>query len=164
MKQLFLLRKMTISEVDVSFVGTHRFHLCPCRYADGNQLSISQLETLSPPCLVRYSQKKSLGLLTKAIRLPEKMAFTLGFLSEHQHLVRSDPTSRPSTPQKAILLGWERDTAAVAYMIGIVTLFSVLAGVLVGVLAHNASLGIDASSGSAAVLSCVQALVIWQFR
>jgi hypothetical protein len=49
-------------------------------------------------------------------------------------------------------------------MIGFVMLLSVVAGVLTGFLAHDASLGIAASGGLAAVLSCVEALLIWQFR
>jgi len=48
--------------------------------------------------------------------------------------------------------------------IGVVTLLSVLNDVLVGFLVHDASLGIAASSGLAAVPSCVEVLVIWQFR
>jgi hypothetical protein len=46
----------------------------------------------------------------------------------------------------------------VAHMIGVATLLSVLTGVLVWVLVHDASLGIAASSGLAAVLSCVEVL------
>jgi hypothetical protein len=41
-------------------------------------------------------------------------------------------------------------------MISVATLLSVLTGVLVGVLVHDASLGIAASNGLAAVLSCVE--------
>jgi hypothetical protein len=165
LKQWLLLRKRTISEVEVSFVGTHRFHLRPSPRADHSQLSISQLETQSSPYLVRYSQKQPLDVLTKAVLPPNQiMAHTLGCLFDNQHLVRSDPASGPSTPQKALLLGWERDTRALAYMIGTVTLLSVLAGFTVGVLVHNASLGIAASSALAATLSCVEMLVIWHFR
>lgn len=98
------------------------------------------------------------------MHLPEMVAHTVGFVFDNQHLVRNELASEPSAPQKALLLGWERDTTAVAHMIGVVTLLSVLAGVLVGVLVHDASLGIAASSGLAAVLSCVEVLVIWQFR
>lgn len=49
-------------------------------------------------------------------------------------------------------------------MIGIVALISVLVGVVVGVLVHDASLGIAASSGSAALVSCVAVLVMCQLR
>ena len=92
------------------------------------------------------------------------VAYAVGFVLDNQHLVRNNPAFELSTPQRALLLGWERDTKAVAYMVGVVTLFSVLTGVLVGVLVHDASLGIAASSGLAAFLSCVEVLVIWQFR
>jgi len=141
----------------------HRFYICLSRCADYSQLSISQLEAQRPPYLVRFSQKQPHDLLTKAMHLPD-MAHAVGFALDNQHLVRNDPAFEPSTPQKALLLGWERDTKAVAHMIGVVTLLSVLVGVLVGVLVHDASLGIAASSGLAAVLSCVEVLVIWQFR
>ena len=56
------------------------------------------------------------------------------------------------------------DRAALGYLIGFITLLSVMAGVLIGFLAHDASLGIAASGGLAAVLSCVEVLLIWQFR
>ena len=125
---------------------------------------MSQLEAQRSPYLVRFSQKQPHDFLTKAMHLPDMVGHAVGFVLDNQHLVRNDPVFEPSTPQKALLLGWERDTKAVAYMIGVVTLLSVLAGVLVGVLVHNASLGIAASSGLAAVLSCVEVLVIWQFR
>jgi hypothetical protein len=47
-----------------------------------------------------------------------------------------------------------------AHMIGVATLLSVLTGVLLGVLVHDASLGIAASGGLAAVLSYMKVLVI----
>lgn len=161
-KQWFLLRKTTISEVDVTFVGTP---LPPMSFlTDYSQLSISQLEAQRSPYLVRFSQKQATDFPAKAIHSPEVVAYTVSFVSKNQHLVRIDPTSEPSTQQKALLLGWERDMRALARMIGVVALLSVLAGVLVGVLVHDASLGIAASSGLAAVLSCLQVLAIWQFR
>jgi hypothetical protein len=125
---------------------------------------MSQLEAQRSPYLVRFSQKQPHDFLTKAMHLPDMVAHAVGFVWDNQHLVRNDLAFVSSTPQKALLLGWEKDTKAVAHMIGIVTLLSVLAGVLVGVLVHNASLGIAASSGLAAVLSCVEVLVIWQLR
>jgi hypothetical protein len=125
---------------------------------------MSQLEIQRSPYLVRFSQKQPHDFLTKAMHLPDLVAHAVGFVLDNQHLVRNDLAFQSSTPQKALLLGWERDTTAVARMIGVVTLLSVLTGVLVGVLVHDASMGIAASSGLAAVLSCVEGLVIWQFR
>jgi hypothetical protein len=85
-------------------------------------------------------------------------------MTSNKYLVRNDSPAEPEAPQKALLLGWERDKTAVVFMIGGITLLSVLAGVLVGLLVHDASLGIGATSGLAAVLSCVEVLVIWQSR
>jgi hypothetical protein len=50
------------------------------------------------------------------------------------------------------------------YMISLITLLSMVVGVLTGFLAHDASLGIAASGGLAAVLSCIEVLLMWQFR
>jgi hypothetical protein len=93
---------------------------------------MSQLEAQRSPYLVRFSQKQPHDFLTKAMHLPDMVAHAVGFVLDNQHLVRNDPAFEPSTPQKALLLGWERDTKAVAHMIGVVTLLSVLTGVLVG--------------------------------
>jgi hypothetical protein len=144
--------------------GHIRFRPCLSWYADHSQLSVSQLETQCQPYLVRFSQKQPHDLLTKAMHHPGMMDHTHGFLFDNPHLVRNDPAPGPSTTQKALLVGWERDTTGVALMIGLVALLSVLAGVVVGVLLHNASLGIAASSGLATILSCVDVLVIWQFQ
>lgn len=148
----------------MSVSWAHRFHLCLSRYANYSQLSVSQLETQCLPYLVRFSQKQPHDFLTNAMHLSEMMAHNPGFRFDNQHLVRNEPVSRHSTPQEALLLGWERDTTAVAHLISVVALFSVLAGVVVGVLVHSASLGMAASSGLAVILSCVEVLVIWQFR
>lgn len=49
-------------------------------------------------------------------------------------------------------------------MIGIIALLSVLVGVSVGVLVHNAALGIATSTGLTALLSCGAVLVVWKLR
>jgi len=133
-------------------------------YANYSQLSPSQLEVQSPPYLVRFSQKQPHDILNKVIHLPDMMAHTPGFLLDNQYLLRQDPVAGPLVPQKALLLGWERESKALALMIGMVAILSVLAGVIVGVVVRSASLGIAACSGLAAVLSCVEVLVIWQLR
>jgi hypothetical protein len=86
------------------------------------------------------------------------------FVSTHKQYIRRQGRSITSAPQRALVVGWETDTAALVYMIGFVTLLSVVAGVLTGFLAHDASLGIAVSGGLAAVLSCVEVLLIRRFR
>jgi hypothetical protein len=125
---------------------------------------MSQLEAQRPPYLVRFSERKPHELLTQAMENPQSMAHCHGFLSGSQHLGRIDPASAPSTSQKSLLLGWERSKAAVVYMIAIVVIISVLAGVVSGILAQDASLGFASSSCVAAVLSCVEVIIIWQLR
>jgi hypothetical protein len=98
------------------------------------------------------------------MHLPDMMAHTPGFLLDNRHLLRQGPGAGPLVPQKALLLGWERESKALALMIGIVAILSVLAGVVVGVVVRSASLGLAACSGLAAILSCVEVLVIWQLR
>ena len=98
------------------------------------------------------------------MHLPEMINNTHGFLVDNSHLIRNGPVPGPSTPQKALLLGWERDTTAVARMIAVLALLSAPVGVVVGIVLHNAILGIAASSGLATILSCVEVLVIWQLR
>lgn len=92
------------------------------------------------------------------------MVHAPSFLGYNQHLVRIDSTSEPPNPPKALLLGWQRDKMAVTLMIGVVALLSIVAGVVVGLLTRNASLGIAASSGLTALLAFVQVIVIWQSR
>jgi hypothetical protein len=85
------------------------------------------------------------------------------FALEAQRVVRNSSLV-PMDSQRALLLDWEYDKGSVIVMGLVVTLLSVMAGVVVGVIGHNASLGIAVSSGIAAVLSCLEVLVVWQFR
>lgn len=127
-------------------------------------MSPSQLEALRPPYLVHISNVQPNELLTQALRHPEVLAASTDFVSTHKQYTRRQDRNITSTTQRALVVGWETDTAALVYMIGFVTLLSVVAGVLTGFLAHDASLGIAVSGGLAAVLSCVEILLIRQFR
>jgi hypothetical protein len=127
-------------------------------------VSPSQLEALRPPYLVHINNVQPNELLTQALRHPEVLAASTDFVSTHKQYTRRQDRNITSTTQRALVVGWETDTAALVYMIGFVTLLSVVAGVLTGFLAHDASLGIAVSGGLAAVLSCVEVLLIWQFR
>jgi hypothetical protein len=127
-------------------------------------VSPSQLEAQRPPYLVHIKNIQPNELLTQALRHPEVLAASTDFVSTNKQYTRRQDRSISSAPQRALLVGWETDRAALVYMIGFVTLLSVMAGVLTGFLAHDASLGIAASGGLAAVLSCVEVLLMWQFR
>lgn len=127
-------------------------------------MSPSQLEAQHPPYLVHVNNVQPNGLLTQALRHPEVLAASTDFVSTHKQYTRRQDRSIASASQRALVVGWETDRAALVCMICFITLLSVLAGVLTGFLAHDASLGIAVSGGLAAVLSCVEVLLIWQFR
>lgn len=127
-------------------------------------MSPSQLEAQRPPYLVHIKNAQPNELLTQALRHPEVLAASIDFASTHKQYAWRQDRSIASASQRALVVGWETDRAALVCMIGFVTLLSVLAGVLTGFLVHDASLGIAVSSGLAAVLSCVEVLLVWQFR
>jgi hypothetical protein len=118
-------------------------------------VSPSDVEAQRPPYLVHINNFQPNELLTQALRHPEILAASTDFVTTHKQYARRQDRSITSAPQRALVVGWETDRAA---------LVSVVAGVLVGFLAHDASLGIAASGGLAAVLSCVEVLLVWQFR
>jgi membrane-anchored glycerophosphoryl diester phosphodiesterase (GDPDase) len=73
-------------------------------------------------------------------------------------------TDGTSPVQQALRRCWKLNTSALMYIVIAVTLLSVLVGVLVGVFAHNASLGIAATSGFAAILSSIAGVLVLRFR
>jgi hypothetical protein len=127
------------------------------------QVSPSQLEAQSPPYLVHVARTEKHDLLTSALHHRQMISEYDSFTLETQRFVRN-PSSLPVGSQRALMLDWEYDKGSVIFMGVVVTLLSVIAGVVVGVLNHDASLGIAVSSGMAAVLSCLEVLVLWQFR
>jgi hypothetical protein len=127
-------------------------------------VSPSQLEAQRSPYLVHINNIQPNELLTQALRHPEVLAASTDFVSTHKQYTRRQDRSIASASQRALVVGWETDRAALVCMICFVTLLSVVAGVLTGFLAHDASLGIAVSGELAAVLSCVEVLLIWQFR
>ena len=127
-------------------------------------MSPSQLEARRPPYLVHIKNIQPNELLTQALRHPEVLASAADFVRAHKQYTQRQDQGITSAPQRALVVGWETDRAALVYMIGLVTLLSVAAGVLTGFLAHDASLGIAVSGGLAAFLSSVEVLLIWWFR
>jgi hypothetical protein len=127
-------------------------------------VSPSQLEAQRAPYLIHINNVQPNDLLTQALRHPEVLTASTDFVSTHKQYTRRQDRSITSVRQRALVVGCETHRAALVYMIGFVTLLSVVAGVLTGFLAHDASLGIAVSGGLAAVLSCVEVLLVWQFR
>lgn len=106
---------------------------------------------------------KQNDFLTSTLCNRQLLAGSQNFAANNQRFVRQGRQQELGS-QWALMLMWESDKTATVRMVAAVTLLSVLVGVLVGVLGHDASLGIAVSSGIAAVLSCLEMLVVWHYR
>jgi len=126
-------------------------------------VSPSQIEAQHPSYLVHVGRPKRNDFLTSALRHPHLLTESVDFALTNERFVRKAQSEQLGS-QWALMLIWKHGRSAIVAMVAVVTLLSVLAGVLVGVLNHDASLGIAVSSGLAAVLSCLEVLVVWQFR
>ena len=73
-------------------------------------------------------------------------------------------TSIPQAEAKALVIGWARTKSLLAWPIFLFSILSIAIGVLVGELAHNAALGVAVTGGVAAVLSCIEVLMVWQTK
>jgi predicted lysophospholipase L1 biosynthesis ABC-type transport system permease subunit len=89
---------------------------------------------------------------------------TLNPFKSHVSLTPLAEVDDTSPVQQALRRYWKLNTSALMYIVIAVTLLSVLVGVLVGVFAHNASLGIAATSGFAAILSSIAGILVLRFR
>jgi hypothetical protein len=79
-------------------------------------------------------------------------------------LTLSARTDGASSLQQALRRCWTLNISALIYTVIAITLFSVLIGILVGVFAHNASLGIATTSGFAAILSSIAGILLLRLR
>ena len=103
------------------------------------------------------------SILTEAFHHPAAFAANQGFVSSHRRYeVRLGANF--DDPIGVLVVGWITRKEYLGYCIGAIILLSVVIGVLVGSVTQSASLGLTISSGLGTVLSCVEALVCWQFR
>jgi hypothetical protein len=117
-----------------------------------------------PSSLVAISNVQLNEDLTRLLVHPKMLDSSTDFVRNHGRFKRAE--AGPQTPQMqhALMIGWKPDTSALIYFVISVSFLSILAGILVGVLAHNAALGIAASAGCAALLSCIEGILLWHFR
>jgi hypothetical protein len=120
--------------------------------AQGNRVTLVGIEGLEPN-----------SILTEAFHRPTILASTRNFVSSN-HAFAARSGSNIDGPMRTLVVGWATRKEYIVYFIGVVILLSVAGGMLVGFLAHSASLGLTVSSGLGTVLSCVEVLVCWHFR
>lgn len=120
--------------------------------AQGNQVALVGIQALEPN-----------SILTEAFHRPAILASTRNFVSSN-HAFAARSGSNLDGAMRTLVVGWATRKEYIVYFIGVVILLSVAAGILVGFLTHNASLGLTVSSGLGTVLSCAEVLVCWHFR
>jgi hypothetical protein len=103
------------------------------------------------------------AFLTEASHRPTILASTRNFVSSN-HAFAARSGTNIDEPMRALVVGWATRKGYIVYFMGVIILLSVAAEMLVGFLAHSASLGLTVSSGLGTVLSCVEILVCWHFR
>ena len=113
--------------------------------------------------IVGITDLKPNSILTEAFHHPALFAASQDFVSSNRrYQVR--PGANFDDPTCALVVGWTTRKDYLVYFIGAVVLLSVVFGVLVGLLTRSASLGLTVSSGFGTVISCIEALLCWQFR
>jgi hypothetical protein len=117
-----------------------------------------------PSGLVAISNVQLNEYLTHLLFHPHVLASGTDFIRSHDRFKQVEAGPQTSQTQHALMVGWKPDTSALIYFIISVSFLSILAGILVGVLAHNAALGITASASCAALLSCIEGILLWNFR
>jgi hypothetical protein len=63
-----------------------------------------------------------------------------------------------------MVVRWTTTRTHLIWLILLLSALSLAVGVLVGKLVHSAELGVAVTSGVAAILSCVEVLMVWQFK
>lgn len=101
--------------------------------------------------------------LTEQLSHPHTEASDPDFARRNNRFAQMEVVQTPHL-QHALLIAWRKDASALVYIVLSVVLLSILAGTLVGTLTRNSELGVVACSGSAAILSCIQGILIWHFR
>jgi len=104
----------------------------------------------------------TLGSGAEALRDPSILEVAAGFVASNDHFTMSVVTSNPQARAKVLVIGWARKRFLLVWPIFLFSILSLAIGVLVGELAHSATLRVEVTSGVAGVLFCIEILMIWQ--
>lgn len=160
----FIYRQLDVLETK-SFAVSSQYHHYHSPFVHIHiQESPSQAEFQWSPCLGHHSN-------IDHDEYPNPFSFQSNMLPATTNLVKNPICFNPpiqgpgiSPVQQAPRRYWTLSTLALMYIVIVVTILSILVGVLVGVFAHNASLGIAATSGFAAILSSIAGILVLRFR
>ena len=92
------------------------------------------------------------------------MALATDFVAANTWFAISTRVADPRLLPKAIVIIWKKTSNHLIWCFLLLSVLSLAIGVLVGKLAHSADLGVAVTSGVAAILSCVEVLMVMQFN
>lgn len=103
--------------------------------------------------------------LTDALKNPSLLRGDIACLEAHQHfLLQPVGTAHPLAGQKVLVVGQILDKTKVARLLILLLIVSPSLGIVVGILAHRADVGVAVSAAVFAFTTLFQALVTWICR
>jgi hypothetical protein len=103
-------------------------------------------------------------LLTEAFHIPVTLASRGDFVAANHRFSYSTLVDSPFAAPRALVIGWKTTKNYLIWLILVLCLLSLAAGIFVGMLCHNAGLGVAVTSGVAAVLSAFEVLMLLQVQ
>lgn len=128
------------------------------------QVSASEAESQSSPYLGHHSSGELGSSRHHLIQHPRILPVTTDLVRNFDWLNPPREMIHPSTTHYTSRRCWILNTPVLVCIIILITLLSIVVGVLVGVFTHNASLGIAATSAFAAVLSSIAGTLLLRSR
>ena len=163
--KIFLFNKQEVCAGNISVVRHHSLFVLPEFWLTHHRQKIttSDLEAQTEPLLVELSNIQPEPLLTQAFHNPKLLKSATDFATANNRFGSSTQVD-PSAPCKAMVVRWTTTRTHLIWLILLLSVLSLAVGVLVGKLVHSAELGVAVTSGVAAILSCVEVLMVWQFK
>ncbi|KAF7503716.1 hypothetical protein GJ744_003341 [Endocarpon pusillum] len=131
---------------------------------EGFAVSVSQAESQSSPYLGHHSGDELESSRNHPIQQPRIPPVTTDLVRNFDWPNPPTEMLHPSTKHYTSRRRWVLSTPVLVCIIILVTLLSIVVGVLVGVFTRNASLGIAATSAIAAILSSIAGTLILRSR
>ena len=114
-------------------------------------------------CIVRILDTELDKTLTEAFHKPHLCLCGSSLSETHLHPVSYGDMTPLRTPRALYMAeAFDRDRAC--WIVGIAVLLALLSGFIAGIACRSVNVGLAVSSGVSAWLSCVEALLVWQYR
>ena len=114
-------------------------------------------------CVVRILDMELDETLTEAFHNPHLYLYGSSLSETHLHPVSYGDTT-PLRTRRALYMVEVFDRGRARWVVVIAVLLALLSGFIAGIACRSVNVGLAVSSGVSAWLSCVEALLVWQYR